>query len=197
MSKIQIGTQQDQWFNSDGTPTAFGYERLKFIGTLQPLADIPAVNSVTSIDTATGDFTLGNGLARTSQALRASLTSITAALGVNVAMNNSANYFDGPSVAQGAVGTWFVSGTVTLNDGTTAPSTVNVKLWDGTTVIASTEIRLPLAVGGYPVTLSGVITTPAGNLRMSCNQATATTGLIVFNLSGNSKDSTITAVRLA
>src|SRR2546426_953355 len=40
------------------------------------------------------------------------LTPITNSLGADVALNNTANYFDGPSVAQGTSGTWFASGTV-------------------------------------------------------------------------------------
>lgn len=156
-----------------------------------------AATFVSSIDTATGAITLGNGLARTLQALRVNLTSITASLGADVALNNTGAYFDGPSVAQGTTGTWFVSGTVTLLDTLTAPSSVSCRLWDGTTVIASTLIRMTAAAGGFPVSLSGIIAAPAGNLRISCNQFTATTGKIIFNGSANSKDSTITAVRIA
>lgn len=29
--RLQVGSPSDQWFNSDGTPTLFGYERLKNI----------------------------------------------------------------------------------------------------------------------------------------------------------------------
>lgn len=197
MGTIQIGSQVDQWFNPDGTPTPFGYERLKFLGTLQPLSDIPAAAAnVSSIDTATGAITLGYGLARTSQALRTSLTSITASLGADVALNNTGAYFDGPSVAQGSTGTWFVMGTVTVID-TAATASINCKLWDGTTVVDSCVLRSNNTIGGFPATLSGIIASPTGNLRISCNDATATTGKILFNSSGNSKDSTITAVRIA
>jgi hypothetical protein len=56
--------------------------------------------------------------------------------GADVPLNNTANYFDGPSTAQGASGTWFAAGTITLTDtGTTA--IYACKLWDGTTVISS------------------------------------------------------------
>lgn len=197
MGTIQIGSQVDQWFNPDGTPTPFGYERLKFLGTLQPLSDIPAAAAnVSSIDTATGAITLGYGLARTSQALRTSLTSITGALGADVSLNNTGSYFTGPSVAQGTTGTWFVTGTVTLID-TAATATVHCKLWDGTTVISSCSTRLQNTLGGNPATLSGIITSPSGDLRISCQDVSATTGKILFNQSGNSKDSHITAVRIA
>lgn len=29
--RFQVGTPQDKWFNQDGTPTLFGFERLKNI----------------------------------------------------------------------------------------------------------------------------------------------------------------------
>lgn len=126
-----------------------------------------------------------------------SLTSIQSALGADVSLTNVSSYFDGPSVAQGSSGTWFVSGLVTVLDPGTSPASIDCKLWDGTNVIASTLMRTTNALGGFPVTLSGVITSPSSNLRISCKDVTATTGKILFNASGNSKDSTICAVRIA
>lgn len=124
------------------------------------------------------------------------LTSLTNSLTGDVALNNSANYFDGPTVAQGTSGTWFVSGTVTLND-SSASGTFQVKLWDGTTVIASAESSLGgLTSGIEAISVSGVITSPAGNLRISVRESNHTTGVIAFNATGNSKDSTITAIRI-
>jgi hypothetical protein len=38
---------------------------------------------------------------------------VTNSLGADVLLNNTANYFTGPSVAQGTSGTWFASGNVT------------------------------------------------------------------------------------
>lgn len=123
-------------------------------------------------------------------------TPITNSTSADVALNNTANYFDGPSIAQGTAGTWFVSGTVTLVDTTFAGAATFCKLWDGTTVIDSAAINPPGANFFASVTLSGVITSPASNLRISCRDASATTGKIIFNNSGNSKDSTITAFRI-
>lgn len=125
-----------------------------------------------------------------------SLSKITASLGADVLLNNVANYFDGPSVAQGTSGTWFVSGVVTVVD-TAVAYVIDVKLWDGTTIIASAATSAEN--GGFftTVTLSGVITSPVGNLRISVKDISATTGKILFNQSGNSKDSTLTAVRIA
>jgi hypothetical protein len=121
-------------------------------------------------------------------------TSLTNSLSGDVNLNNTANYFDGPSVAQGTSGTWLVTGTVTVDDASTAQ--FMAKLWDGTTVIASASfVSLSTQTIGA-ISLSGVITSPAGNLRISVRDSTTTNGHIKFNSSGNSKDSTITAVRI-
>lgn len=122
---------------------------------------------------------------------------ITNSLGADVLLNNTAAYFDGPSVAQGTSGTWFATGTVTLTD-TAGSSNFHAKLWDGTTVIAS---GISTTAGGtsffMTITLSGYLASPAGNIRISVKDATSTNGKILFNQTGNSKDSTITAYRIA
>ena len=119
---------------------------------------------------------------------------LTASLAADVALNNTASYFDGPSIAQGTSGTWCVSGTVTMQD--TAAAVFDVKLWDGTTVIASSRCN---STGAQSMTLSlsGYIASPSGNLRISAKDSTNTTGKIQANITSNSKDSTITAFRLA
>lgn len=121
---------------------------------------------------------------------------ITASTSADIALNNTANYFTGPSIAQGSSGTWFVSGTVTLID-TGATAAIYCKLWDGTTVIASAAGLNNNVLRGFPVSLSGYITNPSSNLKISCRDVDATTGKILFNQTGNSKDSTITAIRIA
>lgn len=124
-------------------------------------------------------------------------TPTTASLGADVNLSNTGQYFDGPSIAQGSTGTWFVSGTVTLLEATASP-VFDVKLWDGTTVIASTKFYGASSGGqNYTCSLSGYIAAPAGNLRISVKDETSTGGKIVYNASGNSKDSTITAFRIA
>lgn len=119
---------------------------------------------------------------------------ITASLGADVALNNTGNYFDGPSIAQGTTGTWFVSGTVSVTSSTT--DIVYAKLWDGATVIASTSGPAQAGVD-RTMSLSGFITSPAGNLRISCKDVSSTNGKITFNTTGNSADSTLTAIRIA
>lgn len=121
----------------------------------------------------------------------------TNSLGADVNLSNTSNYFDGPSVAQGTAGVWFASGTVTLID-TAGSADFDVKLWDGSTVIASAQTQTGAASEKITVSLSGYLTSPpAGNLRISVKDKTSTSGLIKFNLSGNSKDSTISAIRIA
>lgn len=156
-----------------------------------------------SITTAAGDvaqfISEGAGVWRCVGYMRASGASIVSTAVVNslaadVALNNVATYFDGPSVAQGTVGTWIVSGTVTLTD-TVAATTYDCKLWDGTTIVDSGETRVSTANAGMTISLSGIIINPAGNLRISV-KPNNTTSKMLANQSGNAKDSTITAVRV-
>lgn len=122
------------------------------------------------------------------------LSSLTNSLGADINLNNAANFFDGPSVAQGSTGTWFVSGGVTINDANTA--VIVAKLWDGTTVIDSRETVVLTTQTVGSISLSGFLASPAGNLRISV-KSSSTTSKMVFNVTGLSKDCTVTAFRLA
>jgi hypothetical protein len=121
---------------------------------------------------------------------------IHASLGADVAISNNTAYFDGPSIAQGTTGTWWVSGKVTVFD-TAGANSFDAKLWDGTTVIDSAYVTCSAANYGMPIALSGFIVGPAGNLKISVKSITSSTGKMVFNTSSNSKDSTISAFRIA
>lgn len=121
-------------------------------------------------------------------------TPITNSLSGDIALNNNATYFDGPSIAQGSTGTWFASGTITITD--TATGQYDCKLWDGTTVIASTRSAVSIATAAIAISLSGYLASPAANIKISA-KPTGTTGTMRFNQSGNSKDSTISAIRIA
>lgn len=120
---------------------------------------------------------------------------ITASLGSDTLLNNTASFFDGPSIAQGATGTWFVSSKVTLTG--TAGDNIIAKLWDGTTVIDSGETSVPAGNLTCTISLSGYLASPASNLKVSCKDTSNTTGKILSNNTGLSKDSTITAIRIA
>lgn len=125
-----------------------------------------------------------------------SMQPITASLGADVALNNTSNYFSGPAVAQGTAGKWFVSGTITCED-TAGAATFYAKLWDGATVIASTASTSPAANNAISITLSGYISAPAGNLRIDARDITSTSGQMRYNETGDAKDCTITAIRIA
>lgn len=122
-----------------------------------------------------------------------SLTRLTSSLGADVSMNVANTYFSGPSVAQGTTGTWLATGSINLLDAGAATAG-QCKLWDGTTVIASGSVGLNS--NNQQLALSGVITSPAGNIRIDCKDTNTATGLIKFNNSGNSKDSTLSVVRI-
>jgi len=121
---------------------------------------------------------------------------ITNSLSADVALSSGASFFTGPTIAQGTSGTWFVSGTVTLVD-TSSAANFNVKLWDGTTVIASCRTSSSAVSLLTTASLSGYIASPAGNLRISVQDVTSTSGAIISNNSGSGNDSTITAIRIA
>lgn len=124
------------------------------------------------------------------------ITKLVNSLSANVLLTNITLFFDGPQVAQGSVGTWFVSGTVTL--GSPNADGYVAKLWDGTTVIAS-GTHFNVAATQVTLSLSGVITSPAGNLRISVQDDVSTSGKIFANISGvgaPGTDSTITAIRI-
>lgn len=121
--------------------------------------------------------------------------SITNSISGDVALNNTANYFTGPQVAQGSNGTWQVSGTASLTDSAGA-ATFICKLWDGTNVVDAAPSDTNGAGKFTSIALSGVVSSPLGNLRISCKDNTSTSGSITFNSTGTSRDGTITAVRV-
>jgi len=201
---------------SAGAPVVFnGALGTPSSGTLSSATGLPISTGVSGLGTNQTTFLAANltvngalklnGSGTPSQAACADLSNAgtycaissgvtTNSLSGDVAMNNTANYFDGPSVAQGSTGTWMATGTVVTKD--TAASAIACKLWDGTTVFASSQQNMATTNVALTFSLSGVIVSPAGNIRISCRDLSATSGSIKFNESGNSKDSTVTAWRV-
>lgn len=148
--------------------------------------------------------TLGSAAFTATSAYVPSGTQVSAALSGDQAMNNTSNYFTGPTVTTGSSGMWFVTGTVTLVDTGTAPAIMFCKLWDGTTLAAGPGSAVNTVASGandpVTITLSGILTSPAAAPRISCRDTSATTGKILFNASGNATtgtgDSGIVAFRL-
>lgn len=120
------------------------------------------------------------------------LTFLTKATTADIALPNS--FTDGPVVSQGSSGTWFATGTITFLD-TAGAATFFFKLWDGTTTIASCDAVTSGAGTTFAISLSGCITSPAGNLRISAGCVSGN-GTMKFNSSGASADSNITAIRI-
>ncbi len=121
-------------------------------------------------------------------------TTLTNSLGSNVALTSTSVYADGPSVAQGSSGVWYATGTAVF--GGSAVENVYAKLWDGTTVIASGSQTVVNASSQVSISLSGILVSPAGNIKISAvTQGTAGSSML-FNASGGSKDSTVTVVRI-
>ncbi len=122
-------------------------------------------------------------------------TVLANSLSTDVSLSSTASFFDGPAVAQGTAGTWLAMGTITLSNPFTSTQ-FSCKLWDGTTVIDSGYSGTTGSSGHTTVSLSGVITSPAGNIKISARDDFSGSGKIQANPSGNSKDSTITAIRI-
>lgn len=143
-------------------------------------------------------FTSPDGTNLDLEGSQVNLLVITASLGADVLLNNTGLYFDGPTIAQGSVGTWLVTGTETLANGATANAQFSCKLWDGTSApVASCQTIIAASSSVLSVSLSGTIINPVGNIRMSVRDLSSVNGSLLFNQTGNSKDCTITAVRIA
>ncbi len=154
--------------------------------------------NITSVAPSTsGNVLTSNGTVWQSTApTYVAATPITNSLSGDVTLVTAGTYYDGPSIAQGSTGTWFVSGTVVCDDSVGA-GRFKAKLWDGTTIIASGYLTVAGASQPASMSLSGYLASPAANLRISVSGVTNNNALIRFNSSGNSKDSTISAYRIA
>lgn len=188
-------------YNSSATGTASGQSgagtKISF-STVPQVAIIGIAEDLISVEIANSFSTAQQTQARANIGAAPAANQLTNSLGSNVALNSTSTYFDGPSVAQGTSGTWYASGSVVVADSSAGNAIFEAKLWDGTTVFASTVIEGAAALNAATIiSLSGIITTPAGNIRISVKDITATSGNIFANASGNSKDSTISAFRIA
>lgn len=138
---------------------------------------------------------LGTAAYTASTAYVASGTQVQDILFGDTDLTNTANYFLGPSVAQGSSGTWWCSGSVTVLD-TAGGATFSVKMWDGAASVAASGYAITtVANQAANIAMSGYVASPAGNMRISVKDSTATTGKIKFNASGNSRDSLISCFR--
>jgi len=212
-STCDIGAAASNYVRITGTTTITGLgtiasgvrRHVVFGGALTLTYDATALilPGGASITTAAGDTALflseGSGNWRCLDYTKFSgagiPTYLANSLGSDVLLNNTGSYFTGPTVAQGTSGTWYCTGTVTVNDSAGA-AVYSVKLWDGTTVIASAKMSTSSVNEVQAISLSGIISAPAGNIRISVNDGSSTSGSILYNATGNSKDSTLTVYRI-
>lgn len=124
------------------------------------------------------------------------LTSSTTSIGADVPLTNTANFFTGPSLSVGAIGTWYFSGSVGVLDSVGAAN-FSAKLWDGTTEIDAGAINIGGTSAISTISLSGIITSPVGPVVIVARDTTSTSGLIKASGAGTTKLSTLTAVRIA
>ena len=101
------------------------------------------------------------------------------------------------SVAQGSSGAWLVHAWLTLQTTLTAGAFAAVRITDGTNIWASAQDTVPGTDDTCVTSLSAIATSPAGNLQVlfratsSANPVSA-----LYNISGDSKDSGIMAIRI-
>lgn len=102
----------------------------------------------------------------------------------------------GPSAAQGTTGTFYATAKITFRD-TSAANTVSCRLWDSTTVMDSGAMSSAAAAFVGTISLSGYITNPVGNIRVSC-KAVAASGAIsmLANFTGDAQDSSVRVLRI-
>lgn len=129
----------------------------------------------------------------------AMLSPLNNSLAADVNLNNTSLFFDGPTVSQGGNGTWFASGSVSVFG--VSSDTYLAKLWDGNTVMSTTAVFTDVANRVFSVALSGFITSPNGNIRISVQPQNTNTARMVNNASsggggGGGIGSTVSAIRI-
>ncbi len=126
------------------------------------------------------------------------VTSTTTAV---FSLSSTATTFDIAFVAQGSTGVWLATAYWSVSDTATINQT-NFKLWDGTTVIACGVTRVGAATGFSNGSVTGFITNPSGNIKLSavCNSATGQINAGTINIVGTSPlwtpNTAVTAIRI-
>lgn len=172
---------------SGGTnASTFGNNAVVVITAGSMTGVLPAANGtvLTSNGTAWGPAT---------QAAALAANPVSNSLSANITFNTS--FTDGPSINVGNVGTWFVSGGLTYQLATAG--TADFIIWDGVTLIQSGS-NAPQGVGASAQSsLSGIITNPQGNLKLSILVNTSVGTLRSKTFGGSNLATYIAAYRIA
>ncbi len=121
------------------------------------------------------------------------LTYLTKSTTADIAVASTSVLVDGPVVSQGSSGIWFATGTITITNGGVGNTLLYAQLWDGTNIIDTASGSAITSLTGS-LSVSGIIASPTGNLRISAGSNRATT--MSFNATGASKDCTVTVIRI-
>lgn len=126
------------------------------------------------------------------------LTSANAHLSSNVVLTTASTYYDGPSLSLVA-GTWLIISVLTIQNGASGTPDADAKLWDGTTLVDSSEST---TVASYRTTLTlAGIASPTGTTTYKASVAVGSNGgnILAAGLSNgnNSNGSSIFAVKIA
>jgi X-X-X-Leu-X-X-Gly heptad repeat protein len=213
-NEYQVMSPKAQWVTPDGLPTNAFYRCIlglfEIIGTNKAGTLIPD-NSVTNAKLVqmAAKTLKGNAAAGLANVADLSVAQVQSLLGIvqagplsnalvgDVSLNNVANFFQGPSVAQGATGTWFASGSLVVQDATPGTNVILVQLTDGTTTLASGVGEVTGTGPEATVSLSGIIANPVGNLRLQAKDVTTVNGKILASLGGMTSTATLSAFRIA
>jgi hypothetical protein len=184
---------------SSGVPSWATVSGTGTVTTLTAASGIAFSSGATCVTSCTvsntGVLSFSYGTTASTGAMAVSLNTASNILSGNISLSSIGVYVDGPSMAQGTSGTWAVTGSVNVED-TAGAANIICKLWDGTSVIGAGTRRISVAGEIGSLSLSGNITSPAGNIRISCFDGTSTHGLILFNATGTSADAYIYGTRI-
>lgn len=212
---VAIGAMTGNYAVVTGTATVSSFDSLRAGGirVIEWSGATPLENNsnivlpgAANLTTAAGDLTIfvtdGSAVWRAfhqkASGAPISMSPITNSIVADVSCGATGNFAIGPTIAQGTAGTWFASGQVVANSTGGTGTAFAVKLWDGTTVIDSAYVdQTPGSNQAVQIALSGYITNPVGNIRISVASPNSNLAMVRANLSGASKDSTVTAIRIA
>ncbi len=122
------------------------------------------------------------------------LTYLTGATSANVAITNT-GFTTAVSLAQGTTGTWLAMGTISFTN-VGAAGNFAAQLTDGATLISGAGIQNATASGNASCSLTGIITNPAGNIKLlGTGSGTMLTTVSVAAL-GSSNATNLTVIRI-
>lgn len=153
-----------------------------------------SVQKFTYSTTGTGQWIVQGGVAPQVSSTSTSplLTVLSNSLAANVTFATTVT--DGPQTTQGSSGTWLATGSVSITAPTGSLQGTSV-LWDGTTRIDSASWNMGVDVQNV-ISLSGVLASPVGNIRISSAVTAGSDGTMLANTSGYAKDSSLTVIRI-